>query len=125
MPRCSIWYPSVFGASILVNNDSGFVPQIQFLAFDGCPLAEAARVALEGALQSCGLGTDRYEAVDVLDPSTPESLASWGSPTILVNGFDVTGHVQGDGVGCRIYDTADQVPTAETIATAIRSSIAS
>lgn len=100
------------------------MPHIQFLSFDGCPLAAAAQVALEHALQSCGLRADYYEAVDVLDPSTPESLATWGSPTILVNGHDVTGHAQGDAVGCRIYDTTDQVPTVESIATAIRNSIA-
>ena len=61
-----------------------------------------------------------YELIDVLDPATPTSLASWGSPTILVNGKDVTGYTRGDGVGCRIYDTSDQVPSAETIAAAIR-----
>lgn len=95
-------------------------PLIQFLSFDGCPLADAARAALERALEMCGLSAGQYEAIDILDPQTPEGLARWGSPTILVHGHDVSGHAQGDGVGCRLYDTKDQVPSAETIALAIR-----
>ena len=97
-------------------------PLIQFLSFDGCPLAEAAQAVLERALRACGINTGHYEVVDILDPATPESLTTWGSPTILVNGEDVTGQGRSDGVGCRIYDTPDQVPTAETIITAIRKS---
>jgi len=104
----------------LAKNNDVSVPRIQFLAFDGCPLADAARSVLECALQRCGLDIDHYEAINILDPSTPTDLASWGSPSILVNGRDVTGQVPGDGVGCRLYDTPDQVPTLETIATAIR-----
>ncbi|MFQ5609662.1 MAG: hypothetical protein ACE5F8_05265 [Woeseiaceae bacterium] len=95
-------------------------PLIQFLSFDGCPLAEAALAALEAALETCGMNGKEYDLVDVLDPATPASLASWGSPTILVNGKDVTGQAPGDGVGCRVYDTSDQVPTVESIAAAIR-----
>lgn len=98
------------------------VPLIQLLSFDGCPLAEAAQAVLERALQECGLSTGHYEVVDVLDPETPQSLSTWGSPTILVNGEDVTAQGRGDGVGCRIYDTPDQVPTAETIIVAIQKS---
>lgn len=94
-------------------------PKIQFLSFEGCPLADAARTALELALVTCGMDRDRYEHVDVLDPATPANLAIWGSPTILVNGKDVTGNTGGDGIACRIYDTPDQVPTAETIIAAI------
>lgn len=101
------------------------IPSIQFLYFDGCPLADAAQAVLERALLSCGLQKGHYETVNVLDPKTPEKLARWGSPTILVDGQDVSGHVQGDGVGCRLYNTPDQVPTLEMIATAIKNGLAS
>jgi hypothetical protein len=116
--------PHGFGGSTLASNDSSSkpTPLIQFLSFDGCPLAGAAQAALERALQICGMDSSQYEPVDVLDPATPSSLTSWGSPTILVNGRDVTGHARGDGVGCRIYDTADKVPAAATIATEIQKS---
>lgn len=105
------------------ESSSTVTPLIQFLSFDGCPLAEAAQAALEHALQVCGMNASHYELIDVLDPATSASLTSWGSPTILVNGEDVTGHASGDGVGCRIYDTSDQIPTAEAIAAAIEKSI--
>ena len=95
------------------------MPRIQFLSFDGCPLADVAQDVLERALRSCGLNIDQYELVNVLDPSTPENLANWGSPTILVDGHDVSGHDQADGVGCRLYDTPNRVPTVEMVAAAI------
>ena len=87
---------------------------VQFLAFDGCPLADAARANLEQALTDCGISG--YRAVDLLDPATPEDLKGWGSPTILVNGMDVGGQDKGNGVGCRIYPGADKVPSAAEIA---------
>lgn len=62
----------------------------------------------------------RYEVIDILDPATPTGLARWGSPTILVDGEDVAEQSRGDGIGCRIYDTPAGVPSAETIAAAIR-----
>lgn len=96
-------------------------PLIQFLSFAGCPLADATQAVLERALGRCGLPNDHYESVDILDPSAPEDLVRWGSPTILVNGDDVSGHSRGDGVGCRVYDTPDQIPTVEMIASAINS----
>ena len=76
-------------------------PKVQFLSFAGCPLERQARTELEKALAECGL--DRYENVDIMAEQTVEELKSWGSPTILVNGKDVTGHQGGDGVGCRVY----------------------
>jgi hypothetical protein len=64
-----------------------------------------------------------YERIDVVGTLTPNSLRGWGSPTILVNGDDVAGQARGDGVGCRIYDTSNRVPSAAMIAAAIRNSI--
>lgn len=103
------------------DRDGGKRPRIQFLWFDGCPLVDATRAALERALRMADLAPGAYESVDLLDPATPASLAGWGSPTILVDGRDVTGQPQGDGVGCRLYDTSERVPSAEIIAAAIRS----
>lgn len=87
--------------------------RVQFLTFEGCPLAGAARQALEKALDECELGD--YEEVDILDPSVPIELRDWGSPTILINGTDVSGRPKGDGVGCRIYPGADRVPSSASI----------
>jgi len=93
-------------------------PKIQFLAFPGCPLASAARQALEDAIAQLNLGS--YEDVDILDPAAPQDLKGWGSPTILINGKDVTGGKQGDGVGCRVYSGPSKVPDVGTIIAVIR-----
>ena len=92
---------------------------VQLLFFDGCPLAEAARRSLETALADCGISD--YERIDILAPSVADDLRGWGSPTILVNGVDVSGHPKGDAIGCRIYPGADGVPSASTIGAYIRS----
>lgn len=89
-------------------------PKIQLLVFDGCPLAPAARLALQQAIEV--VGPLEYEEIDILDPQTPEDLRDWGSPTILVNGRDVTGASKGDGVGCRVYTNSGKVPEVTTIA---------
>ena len=92
--------------------------RVQFLAFDGCPLAGAAREALDAAMAELGLAG--YEEIDILDPATANDLRGWGSPTILVNGVDVTGSAKGGGAGCRIYATASRVPETSLIVERIR-----
>jgi len=92
-------------------------PTIQLLVFAGCPLAAAARESLQAALDRLELPA--YEEIDILDASAPEELRAWGSPTILVDGEDVSGEPKGNSVTCRVYDEPNGVPTAETIAACI------
>lgn len=49
---------------------------IQLLAFNGCPLADAARQALDDAMAALNLGS--YEVVEILDPDTPEEMKNLG-----------------------------------------------
>lgn len=70
------------------------------------------------------LALNTYEDVDILDPETPDELRNWGSPTILINGRDVTGGTRGNNVGCRVYAGPSKVPDAQTIADCIRREIA-
>ena len=86
---------------------------IQFLAFSGCPLAGPARENLKKALADCGISD--FEEVDILDPASPEELRGWGSPTILVNGSDVTGLPKGNSGSCRVYPFPDGVPDVQSI----------
>jgi len=88
-------------ASANANELGMAAPHIQFLTFAGCPLADAARSELKLALQACGI--EDYEEIDILDPSAPDDLRGWGSPTILINGIDVAGQRKGDNASCRIY----------------------
>ncbi|MBT8062886.1 MAG: hypothetical protein KJO85_09385 [Gammaproteobacteria bacterium] len=91
------------------------MPRVQFLSFEGCPLAAETRNVLEQALKHVGRQPDDFLEIDVLDPATPPELARWGSPTILVNGLDVAGHEGGDAPGCRVYDTPDRLPRLEVV----------
>ena len=76
--------------------------KIQLLAFPGCPNAKAAREALASALAASRID-ERIEEVDTTSADTPESLRSWGSPTILIDGRDVGGLEAPTGAGCRLY----------------------
>ena len=93
-------------------------PIVQFLSFPGCPLETKARAELEKALTECGLA--QYEEIDVMAEETTEDMKRWGSPTILVDGLDVTGHQGGDEIGCRVYHGDKGVPDAESIADFLR-----
>jgi hypothetical protein len=92
-------------------------PAVQLLVFSGCPLADAARESLEKALAELQIAG--YAEIDLLDPATPAELRAWGSPTILVDGEDVSGGRPGDNIGCRVYEGPERVPTAATIVASI------
>ncbi len=93
---------------------------VSFLYFDDCPLATRARDNLMSALnhvrEHMMIGV---EEVDIMDPRTPEPLKSWGSPTILVDGLDITGAPQGAAGNCRIYPGEGSVPTIDEIVDAL------
>ena len=95
--------------------------KIQLVYFAGCPHVDAARQVLRDSLRACGL-EPIFDEVDVTNDSTPPDLRDWGSPTILVDGRDVTGG-QPNGVSCRLYDGPDGrgVPPRELIDQALRS----
>lgn len=78
---------------------------VRLLVFAGCPLAAAARQALEQALGE----------IDLLAPETAEELRGWGSPTILIDGEDVAGQPKGNEIGCRVYPGPTKVPSVATI----------
>jgi hypothetical protein len=93
-------------------------PKIQLLVFPNCPLAAAARASLKQALDELSIAA--HEEIDILDPATPDELRGWGSPTILVDGEDVSGAPKGDSVGCRVYQEPGRVPSPATIVAGIR-----
>jgi hypothetical protein len=77
--------------------------KVQLLTFPGCPNADPARAVLHRVLAACGLSPD-FEETDIATGDVPEALRGWGSPTILVDGQDVTGaQASGTGSACRLY----------------------
>jgi hypothetical protein len=98
------------------------MPAIQLLFFPGCPHVPAARSQLRRALELSGHATT-WEELDVTAPATPEHLRAYGSPTILVDGRDVTGAGPGtEALACRLYADSDLpgAPPLSVILAALR-----
>ena len=86
-------------------------PQIELVYFDGCPNAVTARENLRVAVEASGRPLD-WSEWDLMAESTPESFRRYGSPTVLIDGRDVTGEGhEGAAMACR----ADGAPSVETI----------
>ncbi len=91
--------------------------EIELVHFQDCPNAHRAREALTAALSFLELPMVWTEW-DLEDPGTPERFRAFGSPTVLVNGADVTGTGPGtSAMACR----ADGAPSAEVILRALES----
>jgi hypothetical protein len=94
-------------------------PTIELIYFEGCPNAEPARENLRQAILALGLPND-WQEWEQGDPQVPEYVKQHGSPTILVNGRDVTGdEASVGGAACR----ADGAPSADTIRAAIEEAL--
>ncbi len=90
-------------------------PPIELVYFTGCPHVDAARAALRTALDAAGLPA-QWREWDQTHPQTPVHLQGYGSPTVLVDGADVTGKpIPNAGRACR----ADGVPRSTAIAAAL------
>lgn len=99
-------------------------PQVELLYDRDCPNVEAARAQLRRALTRAGL-PPRWREWDRAAPDSPAYVRQYGSPTILVNGCDVTGALPAsENARCRLYrDAAGRVlaaPDERTIVTALR-----
>ncbi len=90
-------------------------PRIELVYFDGCPCASQARDNLREAIE--GSGQDlTWSEWDLMAESTPADFRRFGSPTVLVNGEDVTGeNLDTEAMACR----ADGAPSVATIAARI------
>ncbi len=87
------------------------VPTIELVYFDGCPNAKKARESLRSAL-----GAESWREWNLSSGQTPEEFRRYGSPTVLVDGRDVTGEAGGNAaMACR----ADGAPSPELIRQAL------
>ena len=86
-------------------------PRIELVYFDGCPNASQARDNLREAVGASSQGLT-WSEWNLMDESTPAGFRRFGSPTVLVNGEDVTGESVGTAaMACRV----DGVPSVATI----------
>lgn len=76
---------------------------IRLLYFKNCPNVDAARSNLRAALAQAGLPVHWIET-DIEAPDCPSDLMTFPSPTVLVEGRDVSGggHGQGGAGACRL-----------------------
>jgi len=65
-------------------------PVVELLYFEGCPHAERARENLRAALEKAGAPA-AWKEWDLAADATPRRYRRHGSPTILVDGENVTG----------------------------------
>jgi len=90
-----------------------------------CPNIAAAREQLLRAFAEAGL-TPRWREWEITDPAAPAHVHGYGSPTILVDGKDVSGaEVSGDDLCCRLYSQGETgrqqgVPAQADIVNALR-----
>lgn len=76
-----------------------------------CPHANATREQLRTALQAVGASVEWAEW-DREDPHAPAYARALGSPTVLVDGRDVSGPAApSTGNACRLYQKGDGTST--------------
>ena len=90
-------------------------PRIDLVFFEGCSNAAIARQNLQAALEALGAGWT-WSEWDLMADTTPDDFRRHGSPTVLVDGHDVTGEGHGAvAMACR----ADGAPSVAVIAAAL------
>lgn len=97
--------------------------KVELIYEQTCPNIEAARTRLVQAFFRLRLPA-KWQEWEINRPETPEYARQYGSPTILVDGNDVSGEVnQAGGDSCRLYATDngyEPVPPVKQIAAALR-----
>ncbi len=102
------------------------MPSVELIYDASCPNVDAARKQLRQAFQELGQ-PPAWQEWDREAPSSPAYARQYGSPTILVDGKDVSGASHSDGADCcRVYRSEhgglQKVPPVESIASALRNS---
>ena len=95
-----------------VENDMTKTRSIELVYFEGCPNALKARENIRAAVAEVFTEPVEWSEWDLMEASTPEDFKRYGSPTVLVDGHDVTGDRPGNNaMACR----ADGAPSIEAI----------
>lgn len=91
-------------------------PTIELVYFDGCHNALKARENIRTAVAEAFGEPVEWSEWNLMAASTPEDFKRYGSPTVLVDGQDVTGNGPGNnGMACR----ADGAPSVAVIAASL------
>jgi hypothetical protein len=84
-------------------------PDLELLWWEGCPSTERALAELREALREIGLSEAAVRTREIETDAEATEAGFRGSPTILVDGADVSGASGDDqiGLGCRVYRRRD------------------
>ncbi len=84
-------------------------PHVEFLWWDGCPSHPRALAELRDAMADAGLDADAIEVREVRSDADAAREAFVGSPTIRVDGRDLSPASPDEPVGltCRVYRLRD------------------
>ena len=91
-------------------------PRIELVYLEGCPNAAEARDNIRVAVEASGRPIE-WSEWDLMAESTPEDFRRYGSPTVLIDGQDVTG---ADASAAALACRADGVPSVASIAERLR-----
>ena len=98
------------------------MPTAELVYDRDCPNLESARAHLLKAFGQAGM-TAHWSEYLIGDPAVPHHARGYGSPTILVDGRDVSGGLPANEDSCRIYvdeqGRFSGVPAVHEIATAL------
>jgi len=99
--------------------------EVELVYENTCPNVGAARSQLLRAFAEIGIQS-HWQEWEVSSPEAPSHVHGYGSPSILVNGRDVSGNTaDGDDYCCRIYSRGEQankgVPPVADIVRALKS----
>ncbi|MEQ8666963.1 MAG: hypothetical protein RIC16_14685 [Rhodospirillales bacterium] len=101
------------------------MPNVEFIYEQTCPFVRDARRRLIEGFNQLGL-MPRWSEWEVSDPHAPEHVRGLGSPTILIDGRDVSGSPREETENCcRIYTLNDEprgVPPLEMVVEALKAS---
>lgn len=101
------------------------MPNVEFVYEQTCPFVRDARRRLIEGFRQAGQ-TPCWSEWEVSDPRAPEHVRELGSPTILIDGRDVSGSPREETENCcRIYTLNDEprgMPPLEMVVDALRAS---
>lgn len=88
-------------------------PRVEFLWWRGCPSHERALAELVATMESLGLDPEAVDVREVRSEEEAEDAGFPGSPTIRVDGTDVSapGSIEGSRLNCRVYRHRDGRPS--------------
>jgi hypothetical protein len=98
------------------------MPRVELIYDRDCPNVDHARANLVAAFAQTG-GRPQWSEYVAGDADVPAHVRGYGSPTVLVEGRDVSGGAPGDERSCRVYAASGpgflHVPPVEQIAVAL------